>query len=66
MTTTNEQMELGFNGRIQIKRQERASRSAWWFERMRKVVDNAFDWQPGPQARPEQTFIPGTHRQVEV
>ena len=66
MTTTNEQMELGFNARIQIKRQERTSRSAWWFERMRKVVDNAFDWQPAPQARPEQTFIPGTHRQVEV
>jgi hypothetical protein len=66
MTTTNEQMELGFNGRIQIKQEERATRSAWWFARMRKVVDNAFDWKPIPQARPEQIEIPGTHRQIQI
>jgi hypothetical protein len=67
---TNEQMELGFNGaRLHVpatQRQHRSSRSAWWFERMRKVVDNAFDWQPAPEPRPEQIRIPGMHRQVEV
>jgi hypothetical protein len=40
--------------------------SRWWFERMRQVVDRAFDWQPAPPPRPEQIWFPGTHRQVNV
>ena len=40
--------------------------SRWWFQQMRQIVDNAFDWQPAPPARPEQTWLPGTHRQVSA
>ena len=40
--------------------------SRWWFERMRQIVDRAFDWQPAPPPRPEQIWFPGTHRQVNV
>jgi hypothetical protein len=40
--------------------------SRWWFQQMRQMVDRAFDWQPAPPPRPEQTWLPGTHRQVRV
>jgi hypothetical protein len=40
--------------------------SRWWFERMRQIVDRAFDWQPAPPPRPEQIWFPGTHRQVSL
>jgi hypothetical protein len=40
--------------------------SRWWFHQMRQMVDCAFDWQPAPPPRPEQTWLPGTHRQVSV
>jgi len=40
--------------------------SRWWFQRMRQIVDRAFDWQPAPQPRPEQIWFRGTHRQVSV
>ena len=40
--------------------------SGWWFQRMRQIVDRAFDWQPAPPPRPEQIWFPGTHRQVSV
>jgi hypothetical protein len=40
--------------------------SRWWFQRMRQIVDHAFDWQPVPPPRPEQIWFPGTHRQVSV
>ena len=65
---TNQQLELGLNGgRTRAPRsQQRATRAAWWFARMRQAVDSAFDWQPVPQPRPEQATLPGTHREIQV
>jgi hypothetical protein len=40
--------------------------SRWWFQRMRQIVDCAFDWQPTPPPRPEQIYFPGTHRRVSL
>ena len=59
---TNDQMELGL-GKARVcpsvnRRQRRMSRANWWFARMREAVDKAFDWQPAPPARPEQTWFP--------
>ena len=55
------QMELGFkNSRCPLplsRRQQRLSRASWWFNRMRKVVDRAFDWKVTPAARPEQIWL---------
>ena len=59
---TNEQMELGIGtvrGCPSLNRpRRRLSRANWWFERMRHVVDRAFDWQPAPPPRPEQIWFP--------
>jgi hypothetical protein len=59
---TNQQMELGFGNQRACaslnRRQRRLSRANWWFERMRRAVDQAFDWQPAPPARPEQIWFP--------
>lgn len=59
---TNKQLELGFGGGRVCpsgnRRQRRLSRANWWFERMRKVVDRALDWQPAPPPRPEQIWFP--------
>jgi hypothetical protein len=38
--------------------------SRWWFQQMHQLVDRALDWQPAPPARPEQTWLPGTHHHV--
>ena len=56
-----EQMELGL-GKAAVcysgeRRRRRLSRANWWFERMRRVVDHALDWQPAPPARPEQIWF---------
>lgn len=68
--TTNEQLELGFNGtqnRIFGRRREaRVARAKWWFARMRKAVANAMDWQAQAAPRPEQILFPGTNREVKV
>ena len=67
---TNGQMELGFvNGsrlRPATRRQRRLQRAAWWFNQMRQVVDHALDWHGAPDAPPEQTWLPGTRREVRV
>ena len=39
-------------------RQRRQSRAHWWFEQMRRVVDEAVDRRPAPSSRPEQTHLP--------
>jgi hypothetical protein len=44
----------------------RGSRAAWWFQRMREVVDHAVEWSPAPPARPQQTWLPNTHREISV
>jgi hypothetical protein len=65
--TTN-QLELGFNGtqnRIYGRpRETRVARAKWWFDRMRAAVENA--WQEQSPARPEQIWMPGAHRRLEV
>ena len=42
------------------RRQRRACRARWWFERMRQVADRAFDWQSAPPARPVQRWLPNS------
>ena len=39
------------------RRQRRMPSAHWWFDQMRKAVDEAMDWQPAPPARPEQTRL---------
>jgi len=55
------QLELGLGNAGQLlvitKRQKRLSRANWWFQRMRQVVDRAFDWQPTQAPRPEQIWL---------
>jgi hypothetical protein len=41
------------------RRQRHLNRANWWFERMRHVVNRAFDWQPAPLLRPEQIWFAG-------
>jgi len=57
----NGQLELGFDKargwRRLDRRQRHLNRANWWFERMRHVVDRAFDWQPAPVPRPEQIWF---------
>ncbi len=65
------QLELSLGGLREaqsprVSRHPSASASRWWFQRMRQMVDRAFDWQPAPQPRPEQIWFRGTHRQVSV
>ncbi|MCU0783498.1 MAG: hypothetical protein MUF81_05510 [Verrucomicrobia bacterium] len=67
---TNEQLELGIGGTIAPaqggRREGKIARAAWWFAQMRQIVDRAMDWQPAGEPRPEQSWLPGTHRQVRV
>ena len=62
----NSQLELGF-GKMQVcrsvlRRQRRAQRAQWWFNRMREAVNRALDRVPAPMPRPEQMVFEGTHR----
>jgi len=64
------QLELGLlsarrNVRI-ARRENRVTRAAWWFGKMREVVNGAMDWPAAGQPRPEQTLLPGAYRQVQV
>jgi len=55
------QMELGFKNACRqaslSARQKRLNRASWWFNRMRNVVDRAFDWKVAPAAKPEQIWL---------
>lgn len=66
--TTNQQLELGFNGtqtRICGRpRETRADRAQWWFAQMRAAVANAIAWPPAAEPAPEQPVFPGIHRQA--
>jgi hypothetical protein len=68
--TTNEQLELGFNGlqprAYTARREGRIARAHWWFNKMREAVAGAMDWQAEPQPRPEQIWITGANREVKV
>ena len=66
----NEQLELGINGRQSPLNapalQSRHVRAQWWFTQMRNIVGRAMDWETAGEPRPEQIWIPGAHRNVEV
>jgi hypothetical protein len=68
----NEQLELGINpdiryrGTAAARRGGRITRASWWFTQMRTIVGRAMDWENAGQPRPEQIWIPGAHREVEV
>jgi hypothetical protein len=68
--TTNEQLELGFNGikpRAHTARREgRIARANWWFAKMREAVENAMDWQAAIPPRPQQIWMPGANREVKI
>ena len=68
--TTNQQLELGFNGtqaRIFGRRREtRVTRARWWFAQMRAAVANAVDWPAQGRPHPEQILFPGANREVQV
>ncbi len=68
--TTNQQLELGFNGtQTRIfgrQREQRVAQAKWWFEKMRAAVENAMDWQNEAPARPEQIWMPSANRELNV
>jgi len=68
--TTNEQLELGFNGtqtRIFGQRRERrVARGKWWFAKMREAVASAMDWQSPAAPRAEQIWMPGANRELKA
>lgn len=33
---------------------------------MRQAVSSATEWQPAPPPRPQQTWLAGTHREIEL
>jgi hypothetical protein len=67
--TTNEQLELGFNGmqrRIYGRPRTRVTRAQWWFAKMRAAVENAVNWQNETASHPEQIWMPGANRSLEI
>ena len=69
----NEQLELGINGnKLPLNgngypaARNRQARAGWWFAQMRNIVSRAMDWENTGNPRPEQIWIPGAHREVEV
>jgi len=72
MTTTNatnEKLELGFNAAPRgnfARRENRIARASWWFTQMRQTVANAMDWSAIAEPRPEQIWIPGATREVNI
>jgi len=64
------QLELGLGGVKRatrtVRRENRTARAAWWFGKMREVVNGAMDWPSAGQPQPEQTLLPGAYRQVQV
>ncbi len=71
MTTiniTNQQLELGLAG-LKISAAPplgRVARANWWFAQMRGVVGQAMDWSLPAEPRPEQVWIPGATREINV
>ena len=67
--TTNEQLELGFNGTqtlIHGQPRTRVTRAQWWFAKMREAVANAMDWSAPAEPRAEQMWMPGANRSLKV
>jgi hypothetical protein len=54
---SKDQMELGLEmKRIARRREKKAPQSSWWFQQMRRTVDQAMAWQPAP-AYSEQVYL---------
>ncbi len=67
--TTNQQLELGFNGipaRPLGRRSTRAARGKWWFAQIRAAVAKAMDWEAAETGQASQVWLPGTNRGVNV
>ena len=68
--TTNQQLELGFNGtqtRIYGRRREtRIERGRWWFAQMHAAVASAVAWPAKGPASSEQIVFPGVNRRLKV
>jgi len=66
----NGQLEMSFEhartSRPGTRRQRRLARARWWFRCMRQAVSSATEWQPAPPPRPQQTWLAGTHREIEL
>jgi hypothetical protein len=64
----DQQMELEIeNAKVcpsVVRREQRARRARWWFDRMRQIVEQAVDHRPAPEPRPEQIWFNGAHRAV--
>jgi hypothetical protein len=68
--TNDQQLELGLSGAPRgtrfARRERRLARAAWWFNKMRAVVNAATACPSENAPRPEQTFLPGAYRQVRI
>lgn len=68
--TNDQQLELGLSGAPRgtrlARRERRMTRAAWWFNKMRAVVNAATECPSATAPRPEQTFLPGAYRQVRI
>ena len=56
------QMELTLGSNVPAcrraaRRQRRLPSAGWWFDQMRKAVDDAITWSPAAPARPVQTHL---------
>jgi hypothetical protein len=64
------QLELAFAANSPCplvgQRPGRPGRAAWWFQRMRQIVDRACDWEPTLPARPDQIWLPHACREVSL
>jgi hypothetical protein len=64
----DQQMELRIENaklcRSVVRREQRAKRARWWFERMRQIVGEAVEHRPCPEPRPEQIWFTGAHPTV--
>ncbi|MGA2246911.1 MAG: hypothetical protein ABSH48_18115 [Verrucomicrobiota bacterium] len=68
--TTNQQLELGFNGTqnrvLGRRRDHRVARAQWWFAQMRAAVADAMAWPAGGQSPAEQIVFPGVNREARL
>jgi hypothetical protein len=64
----DQQMELGIeNAKVcpsVIRREQRARRARWWFDRMRELVEQAVDHRPALEPLAEQIWFSGAHRRA--
>ena len=68
--TTNQQLELGFNGTparaLGRRRNTRAARGQWWIAQIRAAVANAMDWETAETGHSSQIWLAETNRGVKV